>query len=113
MSAETVTRFFQTGSIITSLNAVNGSLYFTVYNPNNTSDAKQGKVDASGNVLVIATQGHARPISWFESNGVSWEADEWSGLLKNTQGNIEKIGCGSRRPCVEPRQRPPSKARAC
>ena len=30
-------------------------------------------------------------MNWFESNGISWEADLWGGLFKNNNGSTEWI----------------------
>lgn len=82
--------YFDAQHTITSLNRIGNTLYFTIWDNNNTS-GKNAKVDAAGNMAVSNVQGHVRPIGWFESNGISWEGDFWNGLFKNNQGNIEKI----------------------
>ncbi len=84
-------KFFAVRNTITSLNAVNNNLYFTVWNDDSTTAGKNGKVDTSGNVTTPSTLGHVRPNSWFEDGNVSWESDAWNGLFKNMQGNIERI----------------------
>lgn len=83
--------FSATDNVITSLREVNHTLYFTIWNNDNTFAGKQGKIDLTGTFTVANTQGHVRPIGWFESNGISWEGDYWNGLFKNNQGSIEKI----------------------
>lgn len=83
--------YYNTKENLTSLKTVNGTLYFTIWNDNNTSAGKQGTIDATGTFSIQNTQGHARPMAWFNSNGVNWEADFWNGLFKNTNGSIENI----------------------
>lgn len=80
-----------TAEVFTSLNAVGGVLYFTIYNNNNTTAGKQGSIDDSGNLNIFNTQGHVRPVAWFNDNGTHWEADLWNGLFKNINGNVESI----------------------
>lgn len=80
-----------TDNAFTSLRAVNHTLYFTIWNNDSTTAGKQGKIDNAGTLTVAITQGHSRPIGWFESNGISWEGDYWNGLYKNNQGSFENI----------------------
>jgi hypothetical protein len=75
---------------IISLAVVNNNLYFSTWNQVNYT-GKNWKIDGSGNISSQQTQGHVRPVNWFESNAISWEADIWNGLFKNNQGNVEKI----------------------
>jgi hypothetical protein len=75
---------------IISLAVANNNLYFSTWNQLNYTGGN-GKIDGSGNIFWQQTQGHIRPMNWFESNGISWEADVWNGLFKNSQGSIEKI----------------------
>lgn len=81
--------YYETSSVFTSLNVDNNTLYFTT-NSTSSSTGKNGKVDINGLLTVVAAQ-HPRPLGWFESNNISWEADEWLGLCKNVNGNIERI----------------------
>ena len=81
--------YYETASVFTSLKADNNTLYFTT-NSTNSSTGKNGKIDATGQLTVVAAQ-HPRPLGWFESGNVTWEADEWLGLCKNINGNIERI----------------------
>lgn len=83
--------YYNTKENFTSLKTVNGTLYFTIWNDNNTNTGKQGTIDAAGIFSIQNTQGHARPLAWFNSNSVNWEADFWNGLFKNANGNIENI----------------------
>lgn len=75
---------------VLSLAVTNNTLYFSTWNEP-TYDSKNGKIDASGNLSMQQTQGHVRPVNWFESNGISWEADIWNGFFKNNQGSVESI----------------------
>ena len=81
--------FYTSPDHITSLSAVNGILYFSVWDT--TYQGWLGKIDTSGNITYNPSQKHVRPLNWFESNGVSWESDYFNGLFKNNQGNIENI----------------------
>ncbi len=86
-----VNKWYQYKNTFTSMAAVNGNLYFTIYNDANTTAGRLGKIDGTGNMSVPDSYGHIRPTAWFESNGISWEADLWNGLFKNIQGNLENI----------------------
>jgi hypothetical protein len=79
----------QNDTVIT-MAVTNNILYLSTWYESN-STGKNGKIDSSGILSLHATQGHIRPINWFESQSVSWEADVWNGLFKNNQGTIEKI----------------------
>lgn len=83
--------YYNTKENFTSLRTVNGTLYFTIWNDNNTTSGKQGTIDAAGTFSIQNTVGHVRPLAWFNSNGTYWEADFWNGLFKNNNGNIENI----------------------
>jgi ligand-binding sensor domain-containing protein len=83
--------YFATEHVITNVSAVNGNLYFAIWNNDNTTAGKHGKIDASGILSINDVQGHVRPSGWFESNGIAWEGDYWNGLFKNNQGNLENI----------------------
>ncbi len=82
-------RYDSSSHIFTSLNVLSDNLYFSNWSTANIS-GKNGKIDAAGNITTSNAQ-HARPIGWFMSNGVVWEADYWNGLFKNVQGNMESI----------------------
>ncbi len=82
-------KYSYTDHSFTSLNVVGNNLYFTLWNTTNAS-GKNGKIDVSGVVTVNDAQ-HPRPMGWFESNGISWEAEQWGGLIKNSNGNLERI----------------------
>jgi len=74
-----------------SLAVTNGSLYFSTWNSPGGIIGTLGKIDTAGVLTVNPTQGHVKPVGWFESNGVSWEPDNWNGLFKRTATGIEKI----------------------
>ncbi len=73
----------------TSLNVTGSTLYFTLWNTAHAS-GKNGKIDVAG-VVTVNTAQHPRPLGWFESNVISWEAEQWGGLIKNNNGNLERI----------------------
>jgi hypothetical protein len=81
--------YFDSLHTFTGLQTVNGNLYFSNWSTSDIS-GKNGKVDGSGNLTLFNSQ-HARPMNWFESNGISWEADLWGGLFKNNNGSTEWI----------------------
>lgn len=83
--------YFDTLHTITSLYEHKGTLYFSVWNDNNTSQGKIGTIDASGNLSINNTP-IARPMGWFNDGGYDWLADAWSGLNRiNTQNYRETI----------------------
>ncbi len=82
-------KYFNTPDTFTGLNVTNNNLYFTTWSTSDFS-GKNGKTDVSG-VLTTLTAQHLRPMGWFESSGVAWEADAWGGLFKNNNGNLERI----------------------
>lgn len=83
--------FFTTNNTITGLSTVNGVCYFTAWDNSNTT-GKQGKIDGSYQFTINPSQGHVRPIGWFEADGFSWEGDFWNGLFKNNlNGYVENI----------------------
>ena len=82
-------KYFNAPDTFTSLNEANGNLYFSTWNNVNTT-GKKGKIDASS-ALTVSNVSYPRPVGWFESNGISWEADLWGGMFKNTNGNLERI----------------------
>ncbi|MFN8322008.1 MAG: two-component regulator propeller domain-containing protein [Chitinophagales bacterium] len=84
-------KWFSANNLFTSLNTVGANVYFTIFNNDNTTAGVLGKIDGLGNLSVQNSQGHVRPVAWFQSNGISWEADAWNGLFKNNQGNIESV----------------------
>lgn len=86
-----VNKWSNTNNIITSMNVVNGNLCFTVYDNNGTTAGKLGKIDAAGNFTIQNSTSQSRPVGWFESNGTTWIADLWWGLLKINQGAEERI----------------------
>jgi len=76
----------------TSLKVNDNTLYFTVWNDSSTTAGLNGKIDLSGAMTINPTEGHVRPLAWFESNGWQYESDFWNGLFKNNQqGYFEKI----------------------
>lgn len=78
--------------VISSLQVVNGNIYFTVYSDNGPQPAKNGKIDAAGVLTATPCQGHGRPVGWFEADGWAWEADNYNGLYRNNQnGYYERI----------------------
>jgi ligand-binding sensor domain-containing protein len=83
--------FYTAPDFITSLEVVNNCLYFTIWDSLEGFNGWNGKIDVSGNLTVVQTQNHGKPFSWLESNGVSWEADCYNGLYKNTGGSLELI----------------------
>jgi hypothetical protein len=83
--------YADSAEIFSSMKVVNGTLYFSIWDNNNGTSGKLGKIDASGNLALTQSQGHARPLDWFEDNGVNWEADLYNGLFKNVQGNLTSI----------------------
>lgn len=85
------TKWYQTKNTFTGMNLANGNLYFSIYNDDNTTAGKLGKIDAGGNWQVQDAQGQLRPVGWFESGSFSWEADAWWGLFKTNQSNNESI----------------------
>lgn len=81
--------YYEDSTVFTSLRQVNNVLYFTTYNTRGVG-GKVGKIDAASlQTVVIAPI--PRPTAWFESDGIAWQADEWQGLCKNINGNIERI----------------------
>jgi hypothetical protein len=86
--------YYTAPDIITSLNAVNGNLYFTVWDALGSYSGWVGKIDSSGTLSVSSSNaafGSARPVGWFEDHGTSWLADAYGGLCKNTGGNPQYI----------------------
>lgn len=77
--------------VFSSLRTISGTLYYSIYNNNNTTAGKQGTINAMGNFTIQNTVGHARPLNWFYENGISWEADNWNGFFKNVNGNVERL----------------------
>ena len=84
-----IKKYFNAPDTFTSLNTLNSNLYFSTWSAIDIT-GKNGKIDATDNLSISNAQ-HGRPFGWFESNGVSWEADLWNGLFKNTNGNAENI----------------------
>lgn len=84
-----IKKYFDPSYSFSSICTSNNLLYFTTLGSVNT-DGKNGKIDALGS-LSIANAQHPRPMNWFESNGVSWEADLYAGCIKNSNGAQENI----------------------
>ncbi len=82
-------KYVSTAHVFSSLNVVNGSLYFSTWNTT-VNNGENGKIEAS-QLLTSSNVSYSRPVGWFESNGISWEADLWSGVYKNANGNLERI----------------------
>ena len=83
--------FFAAADTFTSLKLSNGSLYFTTWDSPSGSKGYLGKIDASGTLTYNQTQSHFRPVGWFESDNVSWEADFYNGLFKHSGSNYDNI----------------------
>ncbi len=84
--------FYDAQDTITSLNVVNGTLYFTTWQDGGSIPPKNGKVDQTGVLTATACQGHGRPIGWFEADGWSWEGDYYNGMFRNNlNGYYENI----------------------
>lgn len=84
--------YYSTKHFVSSLEQVNSTLYFSVWNDSSTTAGKMGKVDVNGQLTLTNTDGHIRPIEWFEADGIAWEADAWGGLFRrNNQGGLENI----------------------
>ncbi len=75
----------------TNLSVSGGNLYFTYWISVSGAGGSLGKIDALGNLTVNPTQGHSKPIGWFESNGTSWEPDYWVGLFVRASWGSETI----------------------
>lgn len=85
-------KYFATGEAFSSLEYVNGTLHYSIWNNNNTTAGKQGTIDAgTGSMNTFNTTGHVRPINWFSDNGKRWEADYWNGFFKQENGNVQNL----------------------
>lgn len=82
--------YFDTAHTITAAGIDNGTYYFSLISKLITQ-GKNGKINSNGSLTVNLTQGHVRPIGWFEENGTAYDADEWNGLFKIQSGNVENI----------------------
>ena len=80
-------RFYDSLNIIESLNPVNGSLYMGILN-NLNSSGNLGKIGLNDSLVILPTVGGIRPFNWFESNGVSYDADLYNGLFTSDHGLI-------------------------
>lgn len=77
---------------LTSLKTVNNTLYFSAWMDSaGISDGKLGKISADGTLFVRPSWGHFRPGTWFESIGISWESDLFTGFYMNNNGNLQTI----------------------
>jgi len=83
--------FYAAADTITGIGIDNGNLYFSYWDSIQGNLAYLAKIDGSGNLTVNPTQGHIKPLSWFESNGVSWEPDWYNGLFMRVGGSVESI----------------------
>lgn len=87
-----VQKYFATRETFSTLENINGTLYYSIWNNNNTTAGKQGTIDViNGTLNGFNTTGHVRPINWFADNGKRWEADYWNGFFKNENGNTQSL----------------------
>ncbi|MBL0311084.1 MAG: hypothetical protein IPP77_15895 [Bacteroidetes bacterium] len=85
-------KYFAPFQTFKALDAVNGTLYFAVWVDSlDKVDGKIGKIESNGTLSIRPSYGHLRPGRWFESIGISWESDFYTGFYINPGGDLQRI----------------------
>lgn len=85
-------KYFATRETFSTLETIGGTLYYSIWNDNNTTAGKQGTIDVNAGTLNgFNTQGHVRPLNWFSANGKRWEADNWNGFFKHENSVTQNL----------------------